>query len=294
VVSFESSGVLWQVLRVVERTILARTITFRTARGRLDLDVRHQCVMLCPRLEGAFVVDEQFRREAPDAYEAVRQGGVSLSGQLSRTVAGEGADAGLNAALASLSPEREALLRLWGRALAELCAGVSEVETTVEAAAPSSLHEAEEFRRLGFNAMELLRAVSVHLSLSGDSQVLAFYTTQRQTAPDAWLFHLAGWPAAFPGEVIDLGRLNEMGQAAATARTWRNNLADVPGPIMSVLMGARQDAFLCVAVDDAYVALISRPSAELGSALAAWRLAQQGQSAGPSSLLQMRSAQSSV
>jgi hypothetical protein len=292
VVSFESSGILWQVLRVVERTVLARTITFTTARGRLDLDVRNQCVMLCPRLEGAFVVDEQFRQEAPQAYEAVRQGGLSLSGQLSRTVAGEDVVAGHNTALASLGADREALLRLWGRALAELCAGVSEVETTVETAGPSPFLETEAYQRLGFSAMELLRAVSEHLSLTGESQVLTFYTTQRQTAPDAWLFHLAGWPAAFPGEIMDLSRLNEMGEAAATARIWRNNLADVSGPIMSVLMGVRQDAFLCIAVDDDYVALISRPSAELGSALAAWRLAQQGQSAGPSSLLQMRSAQS--
>lgn len=288
-VSFESSGVLWQVLRVVERTVLARTVTFRTARGRLDLDVSNQCAMLCPRLEGAFVVDEQFRREAPQAYEAVRQGGVSLSGQVSRTVSKQDITT-----LGTLGADRDALLHLWGRALAELCAGVSEVETIIETAARSPLQETEEFRRLGFGAMELLRAVSGHLSVAGDSQVRAFYTTQRQTAPDAWLFHLAGWPAAFPGEIMDFGRLSEMGEAAATARNWRNNLADVHGPIMSVMMGPRQDAFLCVAMDDAYVALVSRPSAELGSALAAWRLAQQGQNAGPPGLAPMRGVQSPV
>lgn len=277
---------MWRVLRVVERTVLPRTVTFRTARGRLDLDVGNQCVMLCPRVDGAFVVDEQFRKEAPEAYEVVRRGVLSRDGETPQGEGEAGSTRVYDDALATLAASREALLGLWGRALAGLCGVAGDVVTEIEAAAFSPERQTEAYRRLGFSALELLTAVAPHVSVVEDSQVLAFFTAQRQMAGDAWLFCPGGWPAAFPREAADLNRISEMSKAAETARVWRDSLADVSGPIMSIMMSSGQEAFLCVAVDDAYVALISRPSAELGSALAAWRFAQQGKGgAQPASLL---------
>jgi hypothetical protein len=273
VVSSESSGILLQALNVVERTVLPRAITFTAARGRLDLVVSGQCALIGPKLDGAFVVDEQFRREAPEAYDALRLGALSQSGELPQVGPD---DPAMNEALTAVAANREALLRLWGRTLVEFCSGASRIETTVKAASPQMSAGAQVQRRLDFSALELLSAVSPHISAAADSQVLAFYSAQKQTASDAWLFHSEGWPAAFPGEVAELGRITEMGAAARTAREWRNNLADISGPIMSVMLASRQDAFRCVAVDDAYVALVTRPSAEIGSVLAAWRSAQQG------------------
>lgn len=273
-VSSESSGILWRALHVIDRSVLPREITFRAGRRRLDLDVEGQCALIGPKLDGLFVVDEQFRQDAPQAYEIVRQGLLNDSGQSPRQDAEASGDA--RSAASVLTSHRDAFLRLWGRALAGLCDDATEIETTVSAQNRGRGLETETRRLLGFSALELLGAVGPHVSGNPDSLVLAFYSAQRQAAPDSWLFHLAGWPVAFPGEVMDLDRISDMGATARTMQEWRSNLGDIRGPIMSVMMSPQQDAFRCVAMDDAYVALVSRPSAEIGAALAAWRSAQMG------------------
>jgi hypothetical protein len=271
VVGAEASGILWRVLRIVERTVLPRTVTLKTVHGRIEVDMGAGSVFMVPWRDGASMVDVQFRHEAARACEFMEAPGVCESLRQGRPSGEEGAGEEVEA----LVSVRDALLRLWGRALVELCGGASNIEVSVGSAGYDLRPEGSVWRRLGFNAVELLGAVSPYVAPRNDSQVMAFYAAQRRTAPDAWLFHVGGWPAGAPSEVDDLGRIDEMGEAAQTIRMWRDALEGVSGPIMSVLMGPQQEAFRCVAVDKDYVALVTRPSAELGAALAAWRLAQQ-------------------
>lgn len=276
---------VWRVLRVVGRTVLPRAVTLETARGRLDVMVGGQGVVLCPRRNGVFLIDEPFRKEAPEAAERLLHGRLARDRAFLASAANQEAcaasqgipeDAAIAGDLAALAGDREALLRLWARAVLQICEGQSSLGVTIEALRDAPWLRAGLAAPLTFGAMELLGALGAVMTAPGaDSQVRDFYAAQRRSAPDAWLFHAAGWPAAYPSETADFGRISAMAEAAETARAWRGALADIGGPIMSVLIGAQRDAFRCIAVDDAYVALITRPAAELGAALAAWRGAEQ-------------------
>ena len=101
-----TSTVLKQVLRRIERSVLPRTVTIQAPNGQMDFDVIGQNAVLCPRSGGAFILSSQLQQEAPDAYEIMRSGTLAAA-----------------VSAGTLANAREPLLRHWARTLTGFAAG---------------------------------------------------------------------------------------------------------------------------------------------------------------------------
>jgi hypothetical protein len=289
---------LRQVLRMIERTILPRTIHLRTANGQLQIEVSAQRLLLCPRSSnGAFLLDSELHREAPEAWEVLRRG-----------------DQTVRASLEVLQSARGPLLRHCARALAKLTAGIVVVEHIVQAQKTAGRHGGA-LPLLNFDARELAAALPSadapsaipdlppHAVSNGrdiapppapppaapaviaeaappqqgrevSGLAEAFYRHLASSLPDAWLFELSGQPAGSPPRARP-GDIAEMAKAIPPVRDWREFLGEPEGPLMVIFFEPSQEGLRCMAIDSGHAALVSGSGLELGFILTAWRAAQQ-------------------
>jgi hypothetical protein len=257
VLNSNTSTVLKQVLRRIERSVLPRTITIRAPDGQLDFDVIGQNAVLCPRSGGAFILSSQLQQEAPDAYEILRSGTLAA-----------GDTAG------SLANAREPLLRHWARTLTGFAAGAATVECEVRAL--SAIETKAGLQLPAFGAFELAKAFEVlppgRTGEPAPGCVSSFHSQAGDGAEDAWLFRRLGAPASFPA-AAGLEDIERMTIVAREAEVWREMLAGLEGPVLCVLRGGPRDDLRCVAVDDTHIALVSKAAPELGPLLSSWRAA---------------------
>lgn len=249
---------LWQVLHTIERSILPRTIDLRTRNGRLQIDASASKLLVGPHADGGFFLDDELKRDAPDAWDILRGGAGA--------VAARGK---------ALGTARAALLKLCARALIGLTDGVTTVERGVRALRP--VERANDGSQLpSFSALELATALAPALQTAAQGPVAAFYRQLAPKLPDAWLFDHAGRPAGYPSRVTRLAEIEDMANSVASALEWRQHLERVDGPIMSVFVELSRESVRCLAIDTRYVALISGSGLELAAMLSAWRTVQQG------------------
>lgn len=250
---------LWQVLHTIDRSILPRTIDLRTPNGQLQLEACAGKVLVAPRANGGFLVDDRLKQDAPEAWDILRggTGAVAARGQ-------------------ALEATRPALLRLCARALTGLTEGVATVERVVKALRPfERAHDGSQLPN--FTALELAAALAPALQQgSAHGPVAAFYQQIAPKLPDAWLFDHAGHPAGYPSRVTQLAEIKDMANSIASALAWRAQLSGVDGPVMSVFVESTRESVRCLAIDAGYVALASGPALEFAAMLSAWRAVRQG------------------
>lgn len=271
---------LRQVLHIIERSILPRAVDLRTAKGRLQIEVSEQRMLLAPRRDGRFLIDRQLAQEAPAAADLLRQGAEAAVQQPDL-----------------LHAHREALLRHCARALHWLTSGADTVEWRVKA-----LRTGERALKSpalpGFDIRELAALLAPGTASSampiqaapeagsqppsspppGDSAgtVAAFYRQVAEKVQDTWLFEASGHPAGVPSHASSRTSYSELAEAAAQVRKWHEDLPPVvDGPVMAVLVGPSRDNIRCMAVDGEHVALLSCSGLELGVVLAGWRATRQ-------------------
>ncbi len=284
---------LRQVLRTIERSILPRIINLRTPGGQLQIEVSAQRMLLCPRRDGAFFLDGELQREAPDAWEVLRGGEQAVR-----------ANAG------TLQTARGALLRHCARALASLTAGGVTVEHIVKpraragngpqppsfdareladalTAVPTPTAPKPDFRRQALNSGKDARVNTATPAQQAEAQTVppegrhvtglveAFYRQLATALPDSWLFDLSGRPAGTPARARQQDDIKEMAKAVAPAREWRELLGGPEGPVMAIFFEPAQEGLRCLAIDGGHVTLLSGTGLELGPILTAWRAAQQ-------------------
>ncbi len=271
---------LRQVLHIIERSILPRAVDLRTAKGRLQIEVSEQRMLLAPRRDGRFLIDRQLAQEAPAAADLLRRGADAAVQQPDL-----------------LHAHREALLRHCARALHWLTSGADTVEWRVKA-----LRTGERALKgpalPGFDAHELTALLAPGTATTAapvqagpetgpqppsspparesDGTVAAFYRQIAARVQDAWLFEASGHPAGVPSNASSRTSYSELVEAAAHARAWHEDLPPVAeGPVMTVLVGPSRETIRCMAVDGEHVALLSCSGLELGMVLAGWRATRQ-------------------
>jgi hypothetical protein len=249
-----STDNLREIFRVIERSVLPRSVVCQSATAQLEFDVFHQRAVLCPRAGNTYAPDDILRREAP------RVASILLEGP-----------AGVAAAAHETAAVRDALLRHFGRALAKLAANPGPVKVSVRAR--TVLH-GKLSGVPSFSASELAAAAVPPAELEAEAEtagcVSAFFDQVEPGASDAWLFlrpaRLQRSPASAQSE-----RAGYMTQAAQAAEAWRDGLETFEGPLLAVFLGAANENLECIAADTTHIALISKQPLELGALLRSWR-----------------------
>ena len=250
-----STDALQEIFRVIERSVLPRSVVCQSGAARLEFDVFRQGALLCPRAGNAYAVDDTLRREAPRLCSILLEGPAGASARADETAA-----------------FRDALLRHFGRALANFAASSGPVRVGVRA--PTVLH-GKLSALPSFSASELSSAAVPPPEAKTEAHgcVSAFFEQIGPGTSDAWLFQrparLLRAPALGPS-----GSAGTMTELAQSAEAWREGLATFEGPLFAVFLGSPNENVQCVATDTTHIALISREPLELGWLLRSWRQAR--------------------
>jgi hypothetical protein len=248
-----STHSLREIFRVIERSVLPRSVVCQSATARLEFDVFRQSALLCPRAGNDYALDDTLRQEAPGVCNILLEG-----------------PAGVPAVAHETAAFRDALLRHFQRALAKLAASPGLVKVSVRA---RTVLQGKLSGLPSFSATELASAAvpPVEAEADGTGCVSAFFDGVEPGTADAWLFQrparLQRAPASAQSE-----RAGDMTQAAQAAEAWRDGLETFKGPLLAVFLGAPNENLQCIAADSTHIALISKQFLELGSLLRSWRL----------------------
>lgn len=267
----ETDDVLRQVLHVVDRTILPRIIELRTADMRLQIEASAQRLLLCPKRDGKFYLDDKLKHEAPDVWNSLRSSNANVT-NLSKL----------------LNAHRDALLRQCARALQRLSSGAAWVEWAVKALRPSrgvdkvsavpSFGVQELAAAMAYGEAGQMTPPASPAAVSSQTlpplEIATATRFYRQIAPrmaDAWLFSASGEPVGVPSRAGNQAAVPQMAEAAVHARTWQADVEElVKGPVMAVFVGQPREELRCLAIDGGHVALASCTGVELGVVLAGW------------------------
>jgi hypothetical protein len=248
-----STDALQEIFRVIERSVLPRSVVCQSGDARLEFDVFRQGALLCPRAGSAFALDDTLMREAPRLCSLLH-----------------GGPAGVSAWADEIAAFREALLRHFGRALANFAKSPGPVRVSVRAPA---VFRGKWNALPAFSASELAGAAAAPPEAESPGCVSVFFEHIGPDASDAWLFErparLQRAPAS--GSSDRAGMMTELAQSA---EVWRQGLETFQGPLFAVFLGASQENLQCVAADSSHIALISKRPLELGLLLRSWRLAR--------------------
>ncbi len=251
-----STDALQEIFRVIERSVLPRSVVCQSGAARLEFDVFRQGALLCPRAGSAFTLDDTLRREAPRLCSILLEGPAGASARADETAA-----------------FRDVLLRHFGRALANFAASSGPVRVSVRA--PTVL-QGKLSALPSFSTSELANAAVAPPEAEASGCVSAFFEQIGPGASDTWLFRrpaqLLSAPASGPSD-----RAGMMTELAQSAEAWREGLATFEGPLFAVFLGAPNENLQCVAADSTHIALISRQPLELGWLLRSWRQARGNQ-----------------
>lgn len=248
-----STHSLREIFRVIERSVLPRSVVCQSATARLEFDVFRQGALLCPRAGNDYALDDTLRQEAPGVCNILLEG-----------------PAGVPAVAHETAAFRGALLRHFQRALANFAASPGPVKVSVRA---RTVLQGKLNGLPSFSATELASAAVLPAETDGTGCVSAFFDGVEPGSFDAWLFQrparLQRASASAQSE-----RAGEMTQAAQAAEAWRDGLETFEGPLLAVFLGAPNENLQCIAADSTHIALVSKQFLELGSLLRSWRLAR--------------------
>jgi hypothetical protein len=252
-VNGSSTDALREIFRVIERSVLPRSVVCESGGARLEFDVFRQGALLCPRAGSTFALDGTLRQEAPRLCGILHEGPASACTRAAETAA-----------------FRDALLRHFGRALANFARSPGPVRVSVRA--PTVL-QGKLSALPSFSAAELADAAVAPPEAEASGSVSTFFEEIGAGTSDAWLFQrparLQHAPAS--GSSEQAGTMTELAQSA---EAWREGLETFQGPLFAVFLGAPNENLQCVAVDTTHIALISRQPLELGWLLRSWRQAR--------------------
>ncbi len=235
-------------LKIVDRTILPRTLTLESEGRRLELDVAGQRVLALPRSGGAYLLDASLMHEAPEACAILAQGPQALPRWE-----------------AELGRHRAALMASTARTLSGFIAGSAALNYEVRPLLDQRRGEAA-----AFGSLEILAAVRTGGRQNGAVQ--AFFSHLAPAVKEAWLFSASGWPVAFPEGAKQVSDLEPILDAARMLLRWRQRSHRLtPGPLLSFLTAYPEDGIWCAAIDAEHIALFGLMNAQLGAAMAAWR-----------------------
>ena len=244
----------WQVLRIVNRTLLPRLLSFGGPDGGLDLEVADRCVLVAPRHGTGYLLTEQLKQDAPRAHAILFRGRPALSKE------GE-----------TLGAHRQVLLKHTVATLIDL-AGRTVLTHRVHA-----LPTARAKAPVTFSVPELLAEASSQLCPAVPGPVQAFFDRIGASAAEAWMFGEAAWPIVVPEALDDLERVGGMMAWARLVSTWRQRTEGaLPGPSLLVLTPhpAGRDVW-SAAVDGRRQALVRVDGAKLGTVFATWKRAME-------------------
>ncbi len=251
-----STDALQEIFRVIDRSVLPRSVVCQSGAARLEFDVFRRGALLCPRAGSAFALDDTLKREAPGLCSLLQEG-----------------PAGASAWADEAAAFRDALLRRFGRALADFANSSGPVLVSVRA---STAFRGQLNALPSFSAPELASAAATPPEAEVSGCVSAFFEQIGPNASDSWLFQRPAsllWPPALDSS----DRAGMMTEAAQSAEAWRQGLETFDGPLFAVFLGAPNENLQCVAADATHIALISKQPLEFGWLLRSWRQAQESE-----------------
>jgi hypothetical protein len=254
----DPGGVFVRVLHLIDRTVFPRRLLLQSGSRLLTVDVGNRGILICPHIQGRYVLDDVLKRTAPYAYDVLTRGMAAAV-----------------AASATLEPEGKGLLAQSVRTLEAFCAAAS-LQHMVK---PLPRECVVSMPR--FSALDVLRAAAKQLD-AGSSVVQDFFRRLRPPQEDLWLIRTDGWPVGLPKEVTDLNQVEAAQQTVRTFLAWRRKIPDLADglPTLGVLGGPPNGAFWCVAADRNFVALVRKTApGMLGYVLSDWQNCLRGGSA---------------